>query len=159
MLGFKKKRLWVKGGQGMKEKWKLIVVIIIVMIVTIAVTVSVTLNLMPATEAGEKPNPYASIMEKSLNYSSKANAYLDNITLSLQTYYSTGNTTYLIRAGENLTEAINVEKEYNKWYAFNVFKEIDDYNIDARIFDDLFTLEDTIAFYLDAVLTAQKTVS
>lgn len=141
------------------KKWKLAIVIVCSIIVTVSVTVFVTLQFIPASNNIEEQNPYAAIMEKSLNYSSKVNAHLNNISVALQTYYATGNTKHLVDAGQNLTEAINVEREYNKWYAFNVFKEIDDHDIDAQIFDDIFNLEDAIALYLDAVLTAQKTVS
>jgi len=143
----------------MKEKWKLAIGITLLVIIVVIVTVVVTIQFIPASDNIEKPNPYASILEQSANYSSSVNALLNETGIALQTYYSTGNTTHLIRAGQYLTVAMNIQREYHGWYAFDVFKEIDDLSVDSQIFNDVNDLNDKILFYLMDVLIAQKTVS
>ena len=142
----------------MNEKWKLTIGITLLMIVVMVVTVGITMQLMPVSNNTEPSNPYASIMGQSMNYSSQVTANLSDVGVALQTYYSTGNMTYLANATQSLDDAFSVEREYTKWYMFNVFKEIDDHDIDAQIFDDIYNLKNAMALYLDAVLTASTTI-
>ena len=124
----------------MSEKWRLIVVIICVIAVTICVTTAVVLCLTNKNDVAQV-DPYADIRVKNKEYLTTINSLLNETQNAILTFENTNNMTYLAYAVQVFDITLNEQLEYHSWFTYNVSKEIDDRELDSKIFDDVYIME------------------
>ncbi len=120
----------------MMEKWKLITLIICIVAITICATTVAVLYVTNSGDTSEK-DPFVEIRDKNNEYVTTLNGLLNETQNAILDFGNTNNITYLSYAMQVFDATASIQVEYDYWFTYNVSKQIDDKELDSKIFHDV----------------------